>query len=272
MKISKVNYKIKSTLDKKIVLISDLHYYNRKDLKKLNLILSEISNIKPDFICIPGDFIDEAKVYDLDLFIKYLNRLSNISKIIMSIGNHDIIIRKNKEEYYNNSLFKEIRKNKNIYLLNSSIKEIDNICFIGLNLGFDYYKYIDTNKEFIRQFNSIKNIDPKKYNILLCHCPMTVTKNEIANKINDNINLVLCGHMHGGVTPIFLQKVLKDRVLISPKRHNFFVKNSYGYLKKKNVEYIITSGITKLSHYSHISYLDKLFSPEICIIDLKKGA
>ena len=78
--------------------------------------------------------------------------------------------------------------------------------------------------------------------------------------------------MHGGVTPKFIQRLLKDRVLISPQKHNFFVKNSYGQLKKKTINYIITSGITKLSHSSHISFLDKLFSPEICIIDLKKGA
>ena len=262
-RISKVSYKVKSDLNKTIVLISDLHYYSKKDLAKLNLVLDEIKTIKPDFICIPGDFIDEARVYDLDLFVDYLNKLSKISKIVISIGNHDITIRKSSSEYYNKKLFEQIKKNKSIYLLNNEIKEIGNIRFIGINLGFNYYDYTNSKNEFVKQFNKIKEVDSKKYNILLCHCPMVVTKDEIVDKINSKVDLVLCGHMHGGITPKSLLKILKNRVLISPEKHHFFVKDSYGYIKKKNIEYIITSGVTKLSHSSHISFFDKLYSSEI---------
>lgn len=269
-RINKTYYQVDSEFDKKIVLISDLHYYSKFDIDKFNKILNEIVEIKPDFICIPGDFIDEAVVHDMDLFIKYLKLLSKVCKVIISLGNHDIAIRSSNTYYYNNEFFNRISKINNVSLLNNKTIDIDDICFVGINLGSDYYNYDNCKKEFRKKLNSINDIDPKKYNILLCHCPMTVTKDDIVDKLTDKIDLVLCGHMHGGLTPQIFQKILKNKVLISPNKHHFFVKDSYGYLKKESVHYIITSGVTKLSHSSHISWLDKFFSPEIVIIDLIK--
>ena len=272
-RINKVSYNIRGKVNKKIVLISDLHYYSKNDLTKLNKVLEQIKLINPDFICIPGDFIDEAKVYDMDLFVEYLKRLTRVSKVIMSIGNHDVIAHENGNHSYevNTNFFNNIKKIRNLYFLDNEVKEIDGVCFIGINLEFDYYYNSVTNKEdFMEYFNKIQNIDSKKYNVLLCHSPVTVTEDEIVKKLKNKINLVLCGHMHGGLTPIWLQKILKDRVLINPSKNKLFVKNSYGYLRHRNINFVITSGITKLSHLSRLSKFDKLFSPEIVIINLTK--
>lgn len=272
-KTNHVSYNLKAKVNKKIVLISDLHYYSKNDLTKLNKVLEEIQIINPDFICIPGDLVDEAKVYDMDLFIDYLKKLTKVSKVIMSIGNHDISVHKNNDRIFepNTIFFNEIKKIRNLHLLNNQVKEIDGVCFIGINLEFDYYYNSTTNKkDFMRYFNKIENIDSRKYNVLLCHSPVSVTEDEIVKKLNNKINLVLCGHMHGGLTPIWLQKILKDRVLINPSKNKLFVKNSYGYLKRRNINFVITSGITKLSHLSHLTKFDKLFSPEIVTINLTK--
>lgn len=272
-KISKVNYNVKAKVDKKIVLISDLHYYNKDDLVKLNKVLEEIKFINPDFICIPGDFIDEAKVHDMDLFLEYLKRLTKISKVVMSIGNHDVIVHESGKHSYeiNNNFFAKIKKIRNLYFLDNQVKDIDGICFIGINLEFNYYyNSMSNKKDFIEYFNKIKNIDSKKYNVLLCHSPVTVTEDEIVKTLNNKINLVLCGHMHGGLTPRWLQKILKDRILINPTKNRLFVKYGYGYFKRKKINYIITSGITKLSHLSNLSIFDKLFSPEVVTINLTK--
>ena len=140
-----------------------------------------------------------------------------------------------------------------------------------INLEFNYYYHSMTNKkDFMEYFNKIKNIDSKKYNILLCHSPVSVTEEEIVKKLNNKINLVLCGHMHGGLTPRWLQKILKNRVLINPRKDKVFVKNGYGYLRRRNINFVITSGITKLSHRSCLSFFDKLYSPEIVTINLTK--
>ena len=155
--------------------------------------------------------------------------------------------------------------------MDNEVKEIDGVCFIGINLGFNYYYHSMTNKkDFMECFNKIKNIDSKKYNVFLCHSPVSVTEDEIVKKLNNKINLVLCGHMHGGLTPIWLQRILKDRVLINPSKNKLFVKNSYGYLRRRNINFVITSGITKLSHISKLSKFDRLFSSEIVTINLTK--
>ena len=71
----------------------------------------------------------------MDLFIDYLKRLTKISKVIISIGNHDVITHKNNDRFYepNNTFFNEIKKIKNLYFLDNEVKEIDGVCFVGIN-------------------------------------------------------------------------------------------------------------------------------------------
>ena len=60
MKILNKNYNIDNKLNKNIVLISDLHYQDKKDIKILNNVLDNIKKLKPDYICIAGDITDKA--------------------------------------------------------------------------------------------------------------------------------------------------------------------------------------------------------------------
>lgn len=273
MKVANIkitNYEIKSEIDKKIVLISDIHYYNRRDLNKLESIYNKIKTLNPNYICIAGDFIDEAKVLEEDLFIFFLKKLTKLGKVVMSLGNHDIAIKgKEKTYFYNEDLFNKIKRVKNLYLLDNETKVIDDICFIGLNLGFEYYYENGENSEgLISQFNIIKK-NHKKYNVLLCHSPLVVTQENVIKKL-EGIDLVLCGHTHGGMTPTIFQKYLKNRVFISPDKRKFFLNDAYGYIVKNDINIVISSGVTKLSHTSRIDNLDFLFKPEIVMIELKK--
>ncbi len=265
------NYKIKNNVNKKIVLLSDIHYYHRNDLKKLERIYNKIKDLDPNYICITGDFIDEAKVLDEDLFVFFLKKLSKVAKVIISLGNHDLIIRgKTKTYYYNDNMFNKIKQIRNVYLLDNDIKVIDDICFIGINLGFEYYYRNDENYiQFIETYHKIKKINDKKYNILLCHTPLSLSHNEVIQTLK-HVDLVLCGHTHGGLTPTIIQKYMKNRILISPNKSKILINDGYGYVKKDKLDIIISSGITKLSHSSKINNLDFLFKPEIVLIELKK--
>ena len=52
MKVANIkitNYEIKSEIDKKIVLISDIHYYSRRDLNKLESIYNKIKTLNPNY-------------------------------------------------------------------------------------------------------------------------------------------------------------------------------------------------------------------------------
>lgn len=192
-KIIEKNYDIYGKINKKIVLISDIHYYNHKNMKKLNIILTKIKILNPDYICIPGDLIDEAKIFDEDNLINFLTNLGKITKVIISVGNHELFVTKKHIKTINEKLIKRIRKIDNIIYLNNEIYKDNNINFIGITLPFEYfYKLGEDNNYFIDYFNNhFKSIDDG-YNILLCHSPISISNKEVLDKliIGKKINLV----------------------------------------------------------------------------------
>ena len=261
-KIYNKTYNINSKLNKNIVLISDLHYSNKEDLDRLNLVLKSIKKLNPNFICIPGDIINESKILDEDLFIEWLKKLSNISKVIISIGNHEFYINKGKKIFgLNKEFFNKISSIDNVSLLNNENIIIDNINFIGITIPMDYY-FDEKNKlEGFKSLIDKLNINKKLYNILLCHSPINICYKD--NLKDSNIDLVLCGHMHGGVVFNFLRPIFKNRGIISPHK-KLFPKNVYGHIKIENTDVIITSGVKVLPYKN----LTKLFKPEVVNINL----
>lgn len=264
MRIINTKYNL-DNIKTNIVLISDIHYYSKNDIKHLNKILDNIKSINPKYICITGDFIDEHNIKDEECFIDWLNKLSNISKVIISIGNHEFY--KNKKEgifKLDKVLLNKIKKINNLYLLDNTSIILDNINFIGITLPIEYYmNEINKNIDFTKYFKNIKT-NNNYYNVLLCHSPINICDEKIINLLN--VDLILCGHTHGGVTPKILRPIFKNNGLISPNR-KLFPKNVYGKLKIKNTYIIITSGITIISHINKYRILKKLFASEIVNIN-----
>ena len=64
--------------------ISDIHYSRLKDSSRLEKLYNIIKNYKTNYICITGDLIDstDIDIDKIDIFINWLNKLSNICKII----------------------------------------------------------------------------------------------------------------------------------------------------------------------------------------------
>ena len=251
-KIIEKNYYVKAAINKKVVVISDIHYYNCKDKKKLTKVLYKIKLLKPDFICIPGDLVDAAKV-------------------IISLGNHELFITKKHVKTINQALIDRINKIDNVVILDNTIYKCENINFIGITMPFEYYyQYNEDKNYFIDFFNKqFKKIDGG-YNILLCHSPISISKREVLDNliIGKKLDLILCGHMHGGITPNFLKKFLKGRGLISPRR-TILQRNCYGYSKINRTHFVISSGITIASHLNRFKFLDTFFSSEISVINLQ---
>ena len=258
MKIYKKKYNIGNDLNKKVVLISDIHYFNKKEISHLYKVLDEIKKINPDFICIPGDTIDKSKIYDEDLLINWLKDLSKKFKTIITLGNHEYYINRKKGVFgLNKEFINKIKSINNIYFLDNENILIDNINFIGINPTLeDYFEKrisIDINKY----------VDKKHYNIMLCHTPIN-----IESKVFDsNINLVLSGHMHGGLVPRLLRPIFKNRGLINPDK-TLFPKYSYGLKKVSNTNIVVTSGVRLISHENKFYFLTKFFSSEIAIISI----
>lgn len=270
-KIIEKNYDIEARLNKKIVVISDIHYYNNKDMKKLNKVLKKIEFIKPDFICIPGDLIDEAKIYDKEVLINWLTNLGKICKVIISVGNHELFMTKKHIPTFNTGLIEQIKQIDNVKYLDNEVYSNSGINFIGITLPFEYYYKLGENQEyFINFFNEKFNRIDNKYNILLCHSPICIANKEVLKKlkIGSRLDLVLSGHMHGGVTPNFLKRILKGRGFISPRR-KIFEKNCYGLNKINNTNFVISSGITVASHLNSFKFLDIFFSSEVSVINFR---
>lgn len=265
VKIVTKKYNLNKNINKKIVLISDIHYYSKKDIIRLNKVLDTIRKINPDYICITGDITDKQTVEDFDLLLNWLNKVSNISKTIISLGNHEFYVNKKKNIYkLNNEYLNKIKYINNIFLLDNDNIIIDGINFIGLTLPISHYTDKKESKDDFMNYIKYIKINKKYYNVLLCHSPINISKEEVLNKID--VDLVLCGHMHGGIVPRIFRFIFRNYGLISPHR-KLFPKNAYGKISVNEKTVIITSGIKVLSE-THLPKFTNLFASEVVEINL----
>ena len=158
-------YKIESNNDLIIAHFSDLHYERNFDNRKLEIIVSKMKELKPDYICITGDIIDNLSITEKIEMINiniFFDELVKIAKVLVVLGNHDIRDYKNMKDnkWYN-------RINKEVIVLNNSSYEDKNIYFYGLSFKNNYY--LDEKNNIDVLYNELVKIDlrEKKYNILL---------------------------------------------------------------------------------------------------------
>ena len=255
MKILNKEYNISNKLNKCIVLISDMHYKDKNDLNRLNYILKEIKKHKPNYICIPGDIIDKSIINDEKEFIQWLKKLSEICKVIISLGNHEFYMNKYINIYnLNTELMEKIKNINNIYLLDNENIILDNVNFIGITPAIQYYDESKKLNDFHKYLDMIK-VENNCYNILLCHNPLYLCNENILE--DKNIDLILCGHTHGGVVPKFLRNIFKSSGIISPKVR-LFPKNVYGRLNIGKTNIIISSGLkmTPINFVNRFLYME----------------
>lgn len=272
----------KKIKNKKIFLISDLHIGKKFNIKKLDLIKKEIKKEKPDYICIPGDIIDNTNIINTyeELIISFFKDISYI-KVVIALGNHDIckLIRdkegKRWEYDKRNDFFNKIKSIKNIHLLENEIYTDNDISFIGLSLSYEYYKLSgESINVLVKELNNINlKIDKDKYNVLLCHSPQRLIHEKIKKiKLMENIDLILSGHMHNGMVHPIMEIIWKgNRGVITPTKELFpKAKLTRGRVKIGEKVLIISGGITKLSHSSArlISPLNCLYPSNIEIINI----
>lgn len=266
MKINNKYYNLSNTYNKRIVLISDIHYFSKKIIPDLYELLYEIQHLKPDYICISGDIVDDKNIKDQDSLVHWFKDLSKVSKIIISLGNHDFYYNHKPESSYDKKLFDQIDRIKNVYVLDNRVYSNNGINFIGVTLPNEYYENGEHSDDFIYFMNKKYPYLSTGYNVMLMHSPYNTDSLEEL-KCLKNLNLVLSGHMHGGLTFEFLKKILGGRGLINPQ-NGLFRKYCYGKYNIDKTSVIITSGITKLSKSHKIGLLSFLYKSEITIIDL----
>ena len=220
-----------------IVQISDLH--NKNFGKNNYKLIKKIDNLNPDIIFITGDLV-EGENKNFKVALNLLDELTKKYKVIHIIGNHEqkSLIKKYKDLYVD--YFKELNKKDIINLENESIKierGESHINLYGIIIPLEYYKYLFNKNKNIRieeNFvqNNLGNLNKDEYNLLLAHTPFYFEEYS-----NWGADLVLAGHVHGGIIRIpFLGG------LLSPNRE-FFPKYDLGKYTKEKSTMILTKGL-----------------------------
>lgn len=269
-KINKYNISSKKVDNMTIAFLSDIHYYEGFNYNLEIEIIDKVRQMNPNFIIITGDIIDKAffldNEFNRDKLVNFIQSLSNITKVFLILGGHDLENSKEKNyDKYKIIWYNLFDTKKNIYLLDNSVYQDDNINIIGITLEYEYYRekpYENVNL-IINELNKNKYKTSKtKYNILLIHSPRRIiTKKSINNiPLLSDIDLILCGHMHDGVLPKFLKWLPTSIGLISPHK-TLFPKYARGMIHKKinnhDIYLVVSSGVTKIAN-STPAFIKKL--------------
>ncbi|WP_228106967.1 metallophosphoesterase [Terrisporobacter petrolearius] len=247
---------LKSLEDYKILQLSDLH---SKEFGTNNeKLINSIKEINPDLILVTGDMFTVSDI-SIDMneenLVPYqlLSKLATNYKIVYVSGNHE----EGKDIIYNGDDYKTRDRSKN-NAYNRYRKKLESlgVTFVENSVLQNYNDFINIygvyfdSMEKDEYYQSI-NLDKTKFNIMLCHDPKY-----FQTFANMGFDLVLSGHVHGGIIRIPLVGGL-----FSPDR-TFFPKYDKGIYKINNSYMNVSTGLGD-------SILKRVFNPpEVNVIIL----
>ena len=213
-------FKIKNDKIKKpirILLMSDLHnkLYNTHN----TYILKKVQKLKPDFIVFAGDLIDKRRPKP-QIGFDFLNGLAKIAPTYYITGNHERTL----------GITQEIKdKIECVSVIDNSEMIFENYALLGLEALYEDEDHAAA-AEMLKTF---ENLDTFK--IVITHMPYYYYGDL---KIKDSkIDLMLCGHTHGGVARIPFYGAF-----YAPGE-GFFPKYSRGMYKEKDTVMIVSGGL-----------------------------
>lgn len=169
---------------KTLMQISDLHVGDRFDWNFLIDSFEKARNLKPDVVVYTGDFVNQGSEYDRNSLRKVLeNAVYGKLGTLGILGNHDY--GRNWQENDVADEIVRIAEKAGIKMLLNEETEISGLIFIGFE---DLWSKRFDPETVMRNFN------PKKANIVLCHNPDACDL-DIWNGYN---SWILSGHTHGG--------------------------------------------------------------------------
>ena len=194
-----------------IIQISDIHIGGLINQKFIKNLVNRINILNGDIVVITGDLVDTK----LEFAAPALNELKNIKSkygTYFIVGNHEYFHGVEPIIDYVNSLGIKTLENENIYI--GEKNNGFNLCGVYDRFGFRYGAYEpDINK-------ALENIENSP-TILLAHQPKYIQ--EIDN--TKNIDLILCGHTHGGqIFPFNFLIKLQQPYVKGLHQHNEFTQ------------------------------------------------
>lgn len=201
----------------KIVTVSDIHLGSIVGKSRLNKMVGEINELKPDIVFLCGDIIDD----DINPFIaenmgEPFKQIKSKYGVYAVLGNHEYIggnIEKTEKAY----------EEANIKLLKDKVEKVDNSFYV---IGRDDASSDRVNgKKRMDVLELVKSCDKALPIIVLDHQPVKIQDAE-----NAGVDLQFSGHTHKG--QFFPTNLITKKIF----------KVDYGYLKKDKFNIIVTSG------------------------------
>lgn len=190
--------KIKSPVT--IVMLADLH--NRVYGDKNKILLEEIENNSPDFVCLAGDMLIGNTKISFEPGQETVMALAEKYQVFYGLGNHEARMKEDREIYGN--LYEEymepIEKMGVKVLVNESTKfqlRDNQFRICGYNLPMKYFeklnRYKFTKEQLEETLGNCHEMDDG-YSILLAHNPVYFKQYAAWGA-----DLTLSGHLHGGI-------------------------------------------------------------------------
>lgn len=196
---------------KKIVFVSDFHIAKSEKLR-LKRIVSLINKQKPDIVISGGDYIKGhtgKSTLDIETIAYELSKIE--APVYSVLGNHD--------GWYDKFRVKKALEQNGIHVLSNSNEKFEDITIAGI-------EDLQTGNPDISK--SLSGTSSPR--ILVTHTP------DIYYEVNDDVELILAGHVHGGQVRL----PLKGSIIVPSQ---FGTKFACGDFNETKNRMIVTKGL-----------------------------
>lgn len=263
-------YSVKADVDSplRIVQLTDLH--NKQFGENNARLIQKINEQNPDLIFMTGDMINETED-DLGVVSGLIESLTEFAPVYFSYGNHE----KTWEKNFPNVDLRGTLEEAGAVVLDDEYIDME-LHGIKVRLG-GYYGYYrrsvmttsdrEKRKEIDSWYQEFDDTD--RYKVLLCHIPTSWLDWNDINGYPDsitqtdyydgkNVDLVFCGHYHGGQI-----RIPGIGGLYAPYVR-WFPKYSKGIFEGEKTVCVLSSGL------GSNGWIPRLFNPpEIICVEMK---
>lgn len=217
----------------KIVLAADLHLGYSVDDRQMQRMVKKINAQNADLVVFAGDVFDNEyeAVQNPDKIAKTLSTIQSTYGSYAVFGNHDVTERllggfsvTSKGNEVRDPRFESFLKDADITLLYDEVTCIDNAFYLVGRKDIQKPGDGTTNRKTIEEL--LSNVDKTKPVFVLEHQPKQLEELD-----NAGVDMQLCGHTHDG-------QIFPGNLTVK-----LFWENPCGYLKKGNLNSIVTSGV-----------------------------
>jgi len=222
----------------RIAQVSDLH--NKEFGKNNKRLLEKLEDLSPDIILITGDIVDSMKT-DMEAALEFCKKAVVIAPTYYVNGNHESAI----EDYLE---FEGALRGLGVTVLRNQCVELSKGSETVNLIGIDDPTFTYVNGKRLETL-----VSDKGYNILMSHRPELFEM-----YVNAGVDLVFCGHAHGGQFRIpFIGGI------VAPNQ-GFFPKYDSGLYNDGNTNMVVSRGLG-----NSIIPIRLNNEPEIIIVDIK---